>query len=323
MMERQISLMVRLVDDLLDASRVSRGSIELRRERIELARVVNHAVEAARSLVQEMEHDLSITLPSEPLYLDADPARMVQAIGNLLSNACKFTNRGGRIRLSVAREGEQAVIRVQDDGVGIAPEQLGRIFEMFMQVDTSLERSVSGLGIGLTLVKSLVESHGGSVEAHSAGIGQGSEFLLRLPLIAELPKPLPPAPLASVPGPAAQRRILIVDDNRDSAESLGMLLSITGHQTHTAFDGLEAVEAAEKLKPDLVLLDIGLPKLNGYEACRRIRDQAWSKGMTVVALTGWGQEEDRSRASEAGFDSYMLKPVDYAALKRLIASLPS
>jgi CheY-like chemotaxis protein len=248
----------------------------------------------------------------------------MQVVANLLSNACKYTGRGGRIRLEVEQEGRHAVLRVQDNGVGIAPDQLGRIFDMFMQVDTSLERSVSGLGIGLTLVKSLVELHGGTVEARSDGPGQGSEFVLRLPLLVVEPQMgLPLGPAAAEAAPASPRRILIVDDNRDSAESLATLLSITGNQTRTAFDGLAAVEAAEAFQPDLVLLDIGLPKLNGYEACRRIREQAWSKGMLLVALTGWGQEEDRSRASDAGFDDYMVKPVDYTALKKLLASLPA
>ena len=322
MVERQVELMVRLVDDLLDASRISRGKIELRRERTELAQVVNHAVEATRLLAQEMEHDLTITLPSRPLYLNADPDRMMQVVANLLSNACKYTARGGRIRLTVEQEGKHAVLRVQDNGVGIAPDQLGRIFDMFMQVDTSLERSVSGLGIGLTLVKNLVELHGGSVEARSDGPGQGSEFILRLPLMLEPPKALPLGRPAAEAAPVSPRRILIVDDNRDAAESLATLLSLTGNQTRTAFDGLEAVEAANAFQPDLVLLDIGLPKLNGYEACRRIREQAWSNGIMLVALTGWGQEEDRSRASDAGFDGYMVKPVAYAALKKLLASLP-
>jgi CheY-like chemotaxis protein len=248
---------------------------------------------------------------------------MMQVVANLLSNACKYTARGGRIRLTVEPEGKHAVLRVQDNGVGIAPDQLGRIFDMFMQVDTSLERSVSGLGIGLTLVKNLVELHGGSVEARSDGPGQGSEFILRLPLMLEPPKALPLGRPAAEAAPVSPRRILIVDDNRDSAESLATLLSLTGNQTRTAFDGLEAVEAAKAFQPDLVLLDIGLPKLNGYEACRRIREQAWSNRIMLVALTGWGQEEDRSRASDAGFDGYLVKPVAYAALKKLLASLPA
>jgi two-component system CheB/CheR fusion protein len=323
MMERQVGQMVRLVDDLLDVSRIDQGRIELRKARIELAAVVSQSVEAARSLVQVMQHDLTITLPSQPLDLDADPARLAQVVGNLLSNACKFTERRGRIRLTVEREGEQAVVRVEDNGIGIAAEQLSRIFDMFMQVDTSLERSVSGLGIGLTLVKKLVEMHGGSVEARSAGVGRGSEFVLRLPLLVETARAPAPGPTASDPASSTPRRILIVDDNRDSAESLALLLGITGNQTQTAYDGFEALETAEKFKPDLVLLDIGLPKLNGYEACRRIRKEPWSQGMMLVALTGWGQEEDRTRASEAGFDGYLVKPVDYADLEKLMASLPS
>ena len=277
MMERQIGQMVRLVDDLLDVSRISRGKIELRKGRIELASAVNHAVEATRPLCESMDHELTVTLPPQPMYLNADPTRLAQVVGNLLNNACKFTDKGGRIWLTVEREGEQAVIRVRDTGIGIAADQLPRIFEMFTQVDTSLERSQSGLGIGLTLVKNLVEMHGGTVEVHSAGLGQGSEFVVRLPVLVETPKPPPPEPTVSEPTPTTARRILVVDDNRDSAESLAMLLKLTGNETHTAYDGLEAVEAAATFKPDVVLLDIGLPKLNGYEAARKIREQPWGK----------------------------------------------
>ncbi len=320
MMERQIGQMVRLVDDLLDVSRISRGKIELRGGRIELASVVNHAVEAARPLLESGDHELTVTLPPQPIYLHGDPTRLAQVVGNLLSNACKFTDKGDRIWLTVEREDAQAVIRVRDTGIGIAADQLPRIFDMFMQVDTSLERSVGGLGVGLTLVKNLVEMHGGAVEVHSAGVGQGSEFVVRLPVLVETPKP---EPTVSEPTPTAARRILLVDDNRDSAESLAMLLTLAGNETHTAHDGLEAVEAAAAFRPDVVLLDIGLPKLNGYEACRRIREQPWGKTMVLVAVTGWGQEEDRRKSKDAGFDAHMVKPVDYAALMKLLASLTS
>ena len=320
MMERQVGQMVRLVDDLLDVSRISRGKIELRRGRIELASAVNHAVEAIRSLVQSMEHDLIVTLPPQPMYLNADPTRLAQVVGNLLNNACKFTDKGGRISLTVEREGQQAVIRVRDNGIGIAAEQLPLIFNMFMQIDTSLERSVSGLGIGLMLVKNLVEMHDGTVEVYSAGVGHGSEFVVRLPIMLEAPSPLPPEPIVSETTTA--RRILIVDDNRDAAASLAMLLKITGHETHIANDGLEAVEAVATFRPEIVLLDIGLPKLNGYEACRRIREQPWGKNIVIVALTGWGQEEDREKSKNAGFDGHMVKPLDFAALTKLLAESP-
>jgi CheY-like chemotaxis protein len=239
-------------------------------------------------------------------------------VGNLLNNASKFTGKGGHIGLTVDREGKLAVIRVQDSGIGIAADQLPHIFDMFMQVDTSLERSTTGLGLGLSLVKSLVERHEGTVEARSAGLGQGSEFVVRLPIFADAPEP-PPKPTGSEPTPTTARRILVVDDNRDSATSLAMLLKLTGHQTHTAYDGLEAVEAAATYRPDVVLLDIGLPKLNGYEAARRIRELLGGDNTMLVALTGWGQDEDRQRSNEAGFNAHLVKPVDFAALTKLLA----
>ncbi|HUG93426.1 MAG TPA: ATP-binding protein, partial [Planctomycetaceae bacterium] len=337
----------------------------LRKERIELAPVVYHAVEAARPLIQDMDQELTVTLPPEPVYLDADWTRLAQIVGNLLSNACKFTGRGGRIWLTVevedgkvtgdkvtksgdiaadgspeGRDGgsspchpltlspcQFAILRVRDTGVGIAPDQLRRIFDMFVQVDSSLERSVGGLGIGLTLVKSLVELHGGTVEVHSAGIGEGSEFLVRLPIVTETPEPQPPTPAGGEPtaigepAAATSRRILVVDDNRDSAESLALLLNLSGHETQTAYDGLETIEAASTFRPDVVLLDIGMPRLNGYEAARRIREQPWGQDMLLVALTGWGQEEDRKKSREAGFDGHLVKPVDYDALGKLLAEV--
>lgn len=265
-------------------------------------------------------HDLTVTLPQQPVYLNADPTRLAQVVGNLLNNACKFNDKGGRIWLTVERDGGQAVIRVRDSGIGIAADQLPRIFDLFMQVDTSLERSVSGLGIGLALVKTLVEMHGGTVEVHSEGVGRGSEFVARLPALVESAQP--PLELSnSKPPPMTSRRILVVDDNRDSATSLAMLMELTGNETHTAHDGEEAVEAAATFRPDVILLDIGLPKLNGYEAGRKIRQQPWSKGMVLVALTGWGQEEDRQRSREAGFDGHLVKPVDLSDLEKLLAEL--
>ena len=319
LMERQVGHLMGLVDDLLDVNRISRGKIELRRERIELAAVVTDAVEIARPLSERMQHELTVTLPAEPICVNADPLRLAQVVGNLLNNACKFTEKRGRVRLSVEREGEQAVIRVRDNGMGIAADQLPRIFDLFMQVDVSIERSVSGLGIGLALVKSLVEMHGGTVEAHSAGVGHGSEFVVRLPITAEAPTPQPVDERTTTHA----HRILVVDDSRDAAESLAMLLELTGNETHTAHDGLEAVETAARVRPDLVLLDIGLPKINGYEAARRIREQPWGKSLVLVALTGWGQDEDRQKSREAGFDGHMVKPVDPAALTKLLAEFPS
>jgi two-component system CheB/CheR fusion protein len=325
MMERQVGQMVRLVDDLLDMSRISRGKIELRKARVELASSMYHAVEAARSQCEAKGQELKVDLPSPPIYLVADPTRLAQVVGNLLNNACKFTRPGGHIGLiAEAAEGggslPEAVIRVSDDGVGIAPDQLPHIFDMFMQVDSTLERSVGGLGMGLTLVKELVEMHGGTVEAHSAGIGQGSEFTVRLPIASETAD-APEQPIAGTQLPKTSRRILIVDDNRDSAESLGVLLELTGNQTHAAYDGLEAVEAAATFRPEVVLLDIGLPKLNGYDVARRIRELPGGKKILLVAMTGWGQDEDRRRSEDAGFDAHMVKPVDPAALTKMLADL--
>jgi len=319
MMQRQVGQMVRLVDDLLDVSRISRGKIELRRESVELASIVHHAVEAVRPVCESMDHELTVTLPPQRAYLNADPSRLSQVVGNLLNNACKFTETGGRIRLTVEREGKQALIRVQDTGIGIAAEQLPRIFDMFMQADTSFERSRHGLGIGLTLVKNVVEMHGGTVEAHSAGVDQGSEFVVRLPLLSAPLPPLPREPSGIQAGATVPRRVLIVEDNRDSADSLAILFKVTGHEVHIVHDGLKAVEVAATVQPHVILLDIGLPRLNGYEAARRIREQERHKDVTLVALTGWGQEEDRRRSEEAGFDAHMIKPVDFAALTKLLA----
>ena len=322
MLERQVGQMSRLVDDLLDMSRITRGRIELRKRRVELASVVQQAVEAVREQYKSMNHELTVTLPSRALYLDADPARLAQVVGNLLNNACKFTDPGGHIWLNVNEEAGQAVIRVRDTGIGIAPEDLPSLFEMFAQVDTSLERSRDGLGIGLTLVKSLAEMHGGSVEARSEGPGHGSEFTIRLPIAAEAAPSQPPSPV-DAPPPAISRRVLIVDDSDDGAESLSMLLQFAGHETWKAHDGVEGIQAAERIRPDVVLLDIGLPRMNGYDACREIRKTAWGKKMVLIALTGWGQEEDRLQSRNAGFDAHMVKPVDHDALLTFLASLSS
>ena len=322
MLERQVGQMARLVDDLLDMSRITRGRIELRKERVELAPIVDQAVEAIRATYRSMGHELTVTMPPTPVYLYADPTRLTQVVGNLLSNACKFTDKGGHVWLTVALEDEQAVIRVRDTGIGIAAEHLPGLFEMFAQVDTSLERSRDGLGIGLTLVKTLVEMHGGTVVAHSEGLGRGSEFTVRVPVLAAALEPVSPSAASARPS-AVRRRILIVDDSEDGAESLSMLLQLAGHETHIAHDGRAAIEAAERLRPDAILLDIGLPIMNGYEVCSHLRRQPWGKSLVLVALTGWGQEEDRHRSKEAGFDAHMVKPVDHDLLMTLLASLPS
>lgn len=316
-MDRQLGHLVQLVDDLLDVSRITRGKIELRRGRIELAPVVQQAVEAVRPLIDEAGHELNVALPSQPLYLDADPTRLAQVIGNLLTNACKYTESGGRIWLSIERQGSDAVISVKDTGIGIPPDKLATVFEMFSQIQSALERSQGGLGIGLTLVKRLVEMHGGTIEAASAGPGRGSEFKVRLPVLVDQPPAAAaePQPTATA---VAKRRVLIVDDNRDSAMSLAMLLKHAGNTTHQAHDGLEAIAAAEQFRPDIMLLDIGLPSLNGYEACQRIREQPWGRKLVIVALTGWGHDEDRRRSRDAGFDHHLVKPVNYADLIKLL-----
>ena len=319
MFERQVGQLARLVDDLLDLSRITRGKIVLRLQPVELAPIVAQAVEAARARYGSLGQELTVTVPTEAVHLSADAARLAQVIGNLLNNACKFTDAGGHVALTVARDGAQVVIRVQDDGIGIAPEQLPHLFTMFTQADTSLERTRDGLGIGLTLVKAVAEMHGGTVEARSAGLGRGSEFEVRLPALENVSATI--APVAdSEPTTRVGRRILIVDDNYDGADSLAMLLDEIGHETHLAHDGLEALAAAERIRPDVVLLDIGLPKLNGYEVCRRIREHTWGEALMMVALTGWGQDEDRQRSFEAGFDTHLVKPVDHAVLMRLLAA---
>jgi PAS domain S-box-containing protein len=320
LMERQLGQMVRLVDDLMDVSRISRGQIELRKARVELTAVLQSAIETTRPLIEQMKHTLNVAFPKQSLLVDADFTRLAQAFVNLLNNAAKYNDRGGRIDLSVCREGSQATVSVKDSGIGIAPEQLTHVFEMFTQVDRSLERSQGGLGIGLTLVKRLIEMHGGTVSAKSEGLGNGSEFVVTLPLVLDdsaLAKDEPDDRTMT-----ASLRVLNVDDNRDGAESLAMLLNIMGTETRTAYDGEEGVRLANEFRPDVVLLDIGLPKLNGFEACRRIRESSWAKKTVLIAVTGMGHEDDRRRSREAGFDYHMVKPVDPQDLMKLLAGLP-
>ena len=264
-------------------------------------------------------HDLIVDLPDEPIYLNADPARLAQVFGNLLNNSSKYTQPNGSISISARRIGEEAVVTVKDDGAGIPGNKLDSIFDMFTQVDRTAERSQGGLGIGLTLVKRLVEMHGGSIEAKSEGEGKGSEFVVHLPILKTAPHvELPKAPFETEAEPT--RRIVIVDDNRDSADSLATLLQITGNETYLAHDGIEAIEVIEKHRPEVVLLDIGLPKLNGHEVCRRVRRQPWGKDIVMIALTGWGQDEDRRQSEEAGFNGHLVKPVDYDKLLKLLGS---
>jgi signal transduction histidine kinase len=322
LMERQVGHLVGLVDDLLDVNRISQGKIRLRRRRVELATIVHAAVETARSLIERMGHELILAVPREPIWLNADPLRLAQVVGNLLNNASKFTETGGCISLTAALRGEEAEIRVRDNGAGIGTDQLPFVFDMFMQAEASIERSGTGLGVGLALVKNLVEMHDGTVEAHSAAVGQGSEFVVRLPVTREAPPPQPKTPPYETCATTVARRVLVVDDNRDAAESLATLLKLSGHDTYIAHDGLEAVDKAARLSPDIVLLDIGLPKINGFEAARRIREQSQGKRPVLVALTGWGQDADRQKSREAGFNAHVVKPVDAAVLANLLVEFP-
>ncbi len=324
MMERQLGQMVHLVDDLLDVSRISRGKLDLRKERVDLAVVLNNAVETSRPLIDSNGHELTVGVPPWPIFVDADVTRLGQVFGNLLNNAAKYSERGGRIGLTAERQGGEVVVSVKDTGVGIPPDMLPKIFEMFTQVDRSLEKSQGGLGIGLTLVKQLVEMHGGSVEAKSDGHGRGSEFVVRLPLWKDEGGRMKDESVIGPSGssfilPPSSLKVLVADDNEDAASSLAILLKIMGNEVLTANDGLRAVEAAEAFRPDVILLDIGMPKLNGYEVCRRIRERPWGVKAVLIALTGWGQEEDKRRSQEAGFDHHMVKPVDPAALEKLLA----
>lgn len=318
--ERQVVHLVRLVDDLLDMSRISRGKLELRREHAELAPVIQQAMETCRPMAETANQDIIVTLPHRAIYLDADPVRLAQVVSNLLHNACKFAGQRGQINLTVERRDMDVIITVKDNGLGIPPDMLDAIFEMFSQVDQSLERTQSGLGIGLTLARRLVELHGGSIAAHSEGLGKGSEFVVRLPITVDQ-TPLPEA-TNNVNDPNTGGRILIVDDNLDSAKTLAEVLKLTGYDIALAHDGEAAVEAAETQRPDVILLDIGLPRLNGFDACRRIRVNNWAENILIIALTGWGQEEDRRKSAEAGFDGHLVKPVDLAELMKLLTRLP-
>jgi CheY-like chemotaxis protein len=285
---------------------------------VPLVDVLASAVETSRPLIEQMGHELTITPPDEPVVVDADLTRLAQVFLNLLNNAAKYSDRGGRIWLRAERQGSNVVVSVRDTGIGIPAEQLPRIFEMFSQVDHSLEKSQGGLGIGLTLVRQFVEMHGGSVEARSEGPGRGSEFLVRLPIVEDA------CVARRTNGEEAGKaslRILIVDDNRDGADSLAMMLKFTGNDTRTAYDGEDAVSAAALFRPDVILMDIGMPRLNGNEACRRIREQTWQRQPIIIAQTGWGQEGDRQRTQDAGFDFHLVKPVDVASLMKLLVGL--
>ncbi len=319
-LDRQITHLTRLVDDLLDVARITRGRVELQRQTVELAAVVDQAVEMAEGLIAARGHELTVTRPAAPLWLKADPTRLTQVVFNLLNNAAKYTEPGGRIWLTAGREGTEAVVRVLDTGVGIAPELLPRVFDLFTQGERTPDRSQGGLGLGLTLVRNLVELHGGTVRARSEGPGKGSEFILRLPALPAAPAPAPQA--APAPGRAARRaRVLVVDDNVDVAEAVAMLLEDLGHEVKVAHSGPQALESVRTYRPEAVFLDLGLPGMDGYEVARRLRAEPGVGGVLLVALSGYGQPEDRRRSREAGFDEHLVKPVVSAALQPLLARL--
>ena len=322
MMERQLGHLIRLVDDLLDISRISRNKIELQRSPILLAEVLSNAVEMAHPTIEAAGHHLTVALPAEPIHLDADLLRLAQVFNNLLANSVKYTDRGGDIWLTAERQGDTVAVAVRDSGIGIPAGALPHVFDMFAQVDRSLERPIGGLGIGLALVKGLVEMHGGTVTAESPGPGEGSTFTVRLPVMEESRERAAEGgrgePAATAP---PKRRVLVVDDNLDAAGSLAILLELLGNDVQTVHDGVEGVAAAERFRPDLILMDVGMPNLNGYEATRRIREQPWGQEMVIFALTGWGQESDKDRSREAGCDGHLVKPVSMEDLERLLPGL--
>jgi signal transduction histidine kinase len=318
--DRQVKQMTRLIDDLMDVSRISRGKLELRREHVEIANVISRAVETSRPYIDEPGHQLTLTMPPDCLIVDADEVRLTQVFMNLLTNAAKYSEKGSRIDLTAERHGGEIVVTVKDAGIGIPAANLRTIFAMFSQVEGALTRSKGGLGVGLCLVKQLVEMHGGRIEARSDGPGKGSEFVVRLPIVGE-------GALSDRTSdndneePTSNLRILAVDDNKDAAATLAILLRRMGNQVRTAHDGDEAVRAAREFLPHVVLLDIGLPKMNGYEVARTLRAETWGKNMILIAVTGWGQHEDKRKSEEAGFDRHLVKPVAPESLMNLLAGL--
>ena len=316
--DRQVGHMARLLDDLLDVARITRGTLEIRRSRVQLSSVVQDALEMARPLLDAHRHTLDIISPSQDLVLDADPLRLAQVIGNLLTNAAKYTPPAGHIRLSVRRDGDFAVVQVADNGIGLSEDALGKVFDMFVQIDPPFDRAEPGLGIGLALTKGLIALHHGDIEARSAGPGLGSEFIVRLPLASIAHVPAMP-PHKAEPRPSISLRVLVADDNRDAADSLALLLKMQGHHVNVAYDGEQALRSLESETPDIALLDIGMPKLSGYEVAERIRAQDGASGIALVAITGWGQTPDEQRARAAGFDHHLIKPVEVDTVLDLVA----
>ena len=318
LIERQLQQLVRLVDDLLDVSRIIRARIELRRDRMDLAEAIQRAVETAQPVIDANGHILDVSFPNQPVFVTGDLIRLAQVISNLLANAAKYSTKPGRIRITLTQEDAEAVVVVADQGEGIPPDLLPRVFELFVQGDHPLARSQGGLGIGLTLVKRLVEMHGGQVSAHSPGKGLGSEFALRLPALAPAPLPVPRHEAVAAPVDGEARRVLVVDDNVDAANSIGQVLQLFGHKVRCVYDGPSALLAAEEFRPSIIVLDIGLPGMDGYEVARRLRNMAAFDSIPIVALTGYGQDEDRGRSREAGFNEHLAKPVDPEVLHGLV-----
>jgi CheY-like chemotaxis protein/two-component sensor histidine kinase len=317
--DRQVHHMVRLVDDLMDVSRITLGQVNLRNERVSLRRVIDDALEAAAPAIEAGNHRLVVDVPGASLQLEGDATRLSQVFQNLLDNAAKYTPPGGTITLRAELRGEKIVVAVRDSGIGITPEAQARVFELFTRVHPNDRIKTSGLGIGLSLAKKLIELHLGDIEVHSEGVGLGSEFVVTLPALRATQAPAPNVEIL-IPHakPNASQRVLVVDDNRDAAESLGMLLEMEHCKVSVAFDGLQALEALETFKPDIALLDIGMPGMDGYELARRIRATPRGRKLVLVALTGWSQADDKKRAADAGFDEHLTKPVDPDVLNRLL-----
>jgi PAS domain S-box-containing protein len=318
MMERQVVHLVHLVDDLLDVSRIVRGKVALRREPVDLRAVIDRAVEEIQPTIDARGHELMVSMPARPIIIDADIVRLAQVLSNLLANAAKFSPNPSQIWLTAERSGSDVLIRVRDEGVGIAPEFLPKIFNLFSQADVPLARTEGGLGIGLTLVKSLIEMHGGAVTVTSAGVGQGSEFVVRMPVSDATPAAT--TPTFAPPSNSAKRKVLVVDDNVDAAVTVSALLKAWGHEVQTVYNGPAALETARGFRPDVVLLDIGLPGLSGYDVAKKLRAEGIHNRMLITALTGYGQAEDRARAQAAGFDYHLTKPPDVAVLEALLAA---
>jgi PAS domain S-box-containing protein len=316
--ERQVNGLVQLVNDLTDVSRISTGKIQVHIERVRLNDVITRAIESVRHIVDARKHELAVSMSSEAIWVDADPHRLEQALANLLNNAAKYTDPGGRIRLTVERVGNEAFVRLKDNGAGIAAEMLDRIFDLFIQADRSLDRSQGGLGIGLTLVRRLVEMQGGKVEAFSDGVGHGSEFVVRLPVMPEVVAPSG-EPLSKPVRPSSRLRLLLAEDNPDTAKTMAMLLRALGHEVDVVHDGSAAVQAVEKSKPDALLIDIGLPKLNGYEVAERLRQQPNLSDVRIIAISGYSQPKDYERSKLAGIDHHLVKPVSVETLQDVLS----